>query len=279
MGGFIWLASYPKSGNTWTRAFLHNLLKSQDQTHDINKMNVLTNNDNAAAWYKDLLPRPLEECTSEEVALVRPKVHQKIADAYKGLVFLKTHNALVSHVGVPMITASHTAGAIYIVRNPLDVAVSYSPHLNVSIDKAIALMNKVGRKTRNHDKGAYQILGSWSENVHSWTHSSNRALFVMRYEDMHAKTHETFDALARHLLLNPSKQELEQAIELSSFKRLQEQEKKEGFKEKPPMMAIPFFRKGKVEEWREMLTKRQIGTIVAANRRQMARFGYIPKGY
>ena len=97
MGGLVWLASYPKSGNTWTRNFLHNVLRGDGEgSFDINKMNTLTTWDSGMQWYKPLLDKPLEDCTKEEVAAVRIQANQRMADATPDLVFVKTHNAMGS---------------------------------------------------------------------------------------------------------------------------------------------------------------------------------------
>src|SRR5690348_6276843 len=125
-GGLVWLASYPKSGNTWTRHFLHSLIRPGDKSHDINAMNSLTTGDSAALWYKPFLEKPVEESSEEEIAAARPRAVKRIAESTERLVFVKTHNALVNHHGTPMIEPAVTAGAIYIVRNPLDVAISYA---------------------------------------------------------------------------------------------------------------------------------------------------------
>jgi hypothetical protein len=84
-----------------------------------------------------------------------------------------------------MITLEHTAGAIYVVRDPLDVAVSYSHHYGVSLGEAVAAMNRPGNQSiSNQENFVYELHGSWSEHVRSWTAMPNRALHVVRYEDM-----------------------------------------------------------------------------------------------
>ena len=52
MAGIIWLASYPKSGNTWLRAFLHNLLRDPGRPYDINKLTDVTAGESQASWYQ-----------------------------------------------------------------------------------------------------------------------------------------------------------------------------------------------------------------------------------
>jgi len=278
MGGLVWLASYPKSGNTWARAFLHNLLGGRSETQDINAMNGFTITDNTPAWYKPFVDRPVTEISPEALALLRPKVHEAISRSARGRILLKTHNALVVHAGVPMITMGLTAAAVYFLRNPLDVAISYSHHMGCSIDETIALMALKGRTTPSHPGGVYQLLGSWSENVESWTRKPNPALHLMRYEDMLDRPLETFGALTQFLQIAATTEDLGRAIELSSFDRLKAQEQTAGYREKPNTARV-FFRTGRKDQWREALTSAQIAAIVDVHRQQMAHFGYLPEGY
>ena len=147
MGGIVWLASYPKSGNTWVRAFLHNLIIKTKESYDINQINLLSMGDSARAWYEEFLGKT-RDSRPEEIAAARPRVHAKIAGLTDGLIFVKTHNALVTHAGTPMVTPELTAGAIYIIRNPLDTVVSMSHYFNMDLDSAIAVMNNPSRPGR-----------------------------------------------------------------------------------------------------------------------------------
>ncbi len=277
--GIVWLASYPKSGNTWTRAFLHNLLKIMegegDGAQDINKMGEYSTWELSAAIYEEFLGKKAQDASREEIAAVRPRVQEKIAEQTDGLSFVKTHHALMMDRGYSTINSAVTSGAIYIVRNPLDVAISFSHHMNNTIDHAIDFMATQSLETRVSEKSVYEVYGSWSEHVLSWTRKPNRAIYVMRYEDMIAEPRLTFGNLARHLLMQPTEEQLSQALELSSFERLKQQESEAGFKEKPKD-AKQFFREGKSGQWREVLTKEQIGQIVSDHQVQMRRFGYFP---
>jgi hypothetical protein len=275
--GILWLASYPKSGNTWTRTFLHNLLKileGEEDAQDINEMNEFTTWEISARAYEKHLGKPPKDCDREEIAKIRPKVQEEIAERTDGLALIKTHHALVMDRGVPTINFAVSSGAVYILRNPLDVAISFSHHMSSTIDHAIDEMAMVGLETAVTDKSVYEIYGSWSQHVESWTHKPHRTIYVMRYEDMIANPFRAFGGLARHLLLRPTAEQLGKAIERASFKNLQEQEKKGGFREKPEK-AEKFFREGKTGEWREKLNRRQVRRIVQAHHVQMRRFGYI----
>jgi len=274
MGGLVWLASYPKSGNTWTRHFLHSLIRS-DQTHDINAMRTLTTADAVREWYRGVLDRPESEWTDELVAAARPLALRRIAQSADGLVFVKTHNAMVKHLGTPTIEPSVTAGAIYIVRNPLDVAISFAAFKGGDLDEAIDAMTTRGACAEPTATMVYQYSGSWAEHVESWTRRPARQLRVMRYEDMLDQPLETFGALAAFLRIAPTRQQLEAAIEASSFDKLKAQEDEIGFNEKPDT-AERFFREGRSGQWREALTASQVDRVVAASRPQMERFGYWP---
>jgi len=277
--GIVWVASFPKSGNTWTRTFLHNLVKIQtgeDEEQDINNMNRFSTWELDKRHYERFLGFKPKNDQRKEIASVRHKVHEFIAEQVEGIVFIKTHNAMVMDRGHPTINFAVTAGAIYLVRNPLDVAISYAHHGGKSIDEAIEQMGKHNVETDGSERGVYEVYGSWSQHVHSWTRLPHRALYIMRYEDMLADPAKAFGGLARHLRLDPTPAQLEQAIERSSFEKLQEQEKQKGFRERPKDADQNFFREGRAGQWKEALTQAQIDRIVADHGEQMARFGYLP---
>ena len=278
MKGIVWLASYPKSGNTWTRNFLHNVLNilehGADAPQDINEMNELTFWEISARWYKKYLEKPVTECTREEIAAARPKVQEDIADSIDGLALVKTHHALVMDRGHPVINFAATAGAVYIVRNPLDVAISFASHMGTDVDEAIEQMAMPNLETAIGETSVHEIYSSWSKHVESWTRASHQTIYVMRYENMLADPYRIFGGLARHLLLRPTDEQLRIAVERSSFENLRAQEQEKGFKEKPEK-SERFFREGKSGQWHEKLTRRQVRRIVSDHHVQMARFGYL----
>lgn len=282
MSAIIWLASYPRSGNTWTRAFLHNLLALLDGrdggAHDINAMGQRTTWEIAAQGFAAALGKPVTDATRDEIAAVRLDVQARLAEGLPGLLFVKTHNALLARAGLALINTKVTAGAIYVVRNPLDVAISFAGHYGVSLDDAIARMAEANLETPVTDRGVYEVYGSWSQNVASWTAKPHRAMLVMRYEDMLADPLTTFGRLAAHLLLAPTGEQLERAVAQSSFEVLKSQEQEKGFQERPERSAS-FFRAGREGQWREALSTAQVERIVAAHKDQMLRFGYVPEGY
>lgn len=275
--GIVWLASYPKSGNTWTRTFLHNLfglIRGESAEQDINAINEFTAWDLAAKRYEPHLGKPVLEATREEIAATRPLIQAELAAETRGLALVKTHHALVMDRGHPTLNFAVTSGAVYLVRNPLDVAVSFAHHMGASIDEAIAQMAAEGLETEITDKTVYEVYGSWSEHVASWTERPHRAVCVLRYEDLLDEPFGTFARLSRHLLLTPTPEQMDEAIARSSFERLRAQEDANGFREKP-QSAERFFREGKSGQWRTALSRRQVRRIVEAHGQQMRRFGYL----
>lgn len=275
--GIVWLASYPKSGNTWTRTFLHNLfgiLRGESAEQDINAINEFTTWDLSAKRYEPHIGKSILEATREEIAATRPKIQAEVAAETSGLALVKTHHALVMDRGHPTLNFAVTSGAVYLVRNPLDVAVSFAHHMGAGIDDAIGQMGAEGLETEVTEKTVYEVYGSWSEHVASWTLRPHRAVCVLRYEDLLDEPFGTFAKLTRHLLLQPTPEQMDEAIARSSFERLRAQEDANGFREKPES-AERFFREGKAGQWRKALSRRQVRRIVEAHGEQMRRFGYL----
>jgi hypothetical protein len=278
--GLVWLASYPKSGNTWTRAFLSNLaaiMGGEREELDVNSINRFTIGENFMQFYEQRLGFKPTEKHRKEIAALRHEVQQWIADRFEGLVFVKTHNGLIIDQGRSIINFAVTSGAVYIVRNPLDVAISLAHHLGTTIDEAIETMASPHTETPTNDKRVYEIWGSWSRHVESWTRKPHPAIYIMRYEDMLSAPAKSFGGLASHLLLYPTPDQLTSAIERSSFTNLRSQEEKGGFLEKSEK-ADRFFREGRAGQWKEVLSAKQIERIVNDHGIQMERFGYLPLG-
>ena len=164
------------------------------------------------------------------------------------------------------------------MRNPLDLAISYASHLGKSIDETISAMALSRAQGTNSAQASYQVVGSWSENVASWTTKPKNMVHVMRYEDMLENPHSSFGKLVEFLRIPCGHDQLVKAVESCSFDNLRKQEEESGFYEKPAV-AKRFFRKGTAGQWMDDLTKEQVTAIVTQHRTQMERFGYVPKGY
>ena len=275
MGRLIWLASFPKSGNTWMRAFLHNLLRDPKDDYDINRLGEFSFSDSTPHFYQTYLTKPPQEWTNAEVMQTRWKAQRDIGRMSSDDVFVKTHNAHVEFDGLPMINMDLTAGAFYVVRNPLDVCISLADHYGTSIDESIRIMSDPNSGTPTGENLVFEVHKTWSTHVLSWTNQPGPWLHVIRYEDMLKKPTVAFSRVVRFLGLNPPRERIERAIQASSFESLRAQEDAKGFRERS-YKAEKFFRVGKAGQWRSVLSKAQIERVVDFHKEQMERFGYWP---
>ncbi|MCB9139779.1 MAG: sulfotransferase domain-containing protein [Caldilineaceae bacterium] len=281
MADIIWLASYPKSGNTWTRVFLTNYLRDE---LDNGNLNDLEGGPIASSRQLFDLAVGIEaSCLlPSEVMNLRPAVYRVLARDNHNLLFIKTHDAWMrTPAGDPLFPADVTRGVVYIVRNPLDVAVSASHHYGRPLDEMI---NQLCDETYTLSRPNYglaeqlpQRVRSWSGHVCSWLNESGLPIYVMQYEMMLADPHTVFGGLVRFAGLDYNEQRLNEAIAASRFESLQEQEQAKGFRERPLRASAPFFRSGRSGDWREVLSSADVNAIVAAHSTTMARFGYVDK--
>tara|TARA_R110000868_G_scaffold147244_3_gene368537 strand:- start:9945 stop:10787 length:843 start_codon:yes stop_codon:yes gene_type:complete len=279
MGALIWLASYPKSGNTWMRTFLHNLLTNAQEPVQINKLTQFSVGESSIRPYEYLFKKPVEDMTPEEIAKLRPLVHRELTKVSPDSVFVKTHNYMGTWYDQPLHNMDVTAGAIYILRNPLDVVLSVQNHFALSLDEAIERLAQVGVGTQTGEGHVPEVHSSWSHHVASWTVHPNPQMLVLRYEDLLEAPQVHFGRTAQFLGLTPPRERLDRAIRFSSFRVLKEQEEAGGFSERPKGSTAAFFREGRSEQWREKLSPDQIRRIISDHRTQMERFNYIPADY
>jgi hypothetical protein len=278
--GIVWIASYPKSGNTWMRVYLYHMMRlmnglprSDNDLHALDKAS--TYEARLVGLFEEMMGKPLATASRYEVALIRPQVHAAIVQRTGSVSLIKTHAALGQLGNLPTHNLAVSCGTIYIVRDPRDVAISLAAHNGSTIDAAIADMATPSYGTQNSDQAAFEVWGSWSEHTLSWTDKPHEAVLVVRYEDMHADPTATFTGVARHLRQKPTPEQIAEAIALSSFKELRDTEIAAGDFRERSERADRFFREGRVGEWREKLTPAQVKSIEDTHRAQMMKFGYL----
>jgi len=273
VSGIIWLASYPTSGNTWLRAFLANLLENGAQPVAINDLPRYAFGDNNLLHYRDLTGRDPAELTPEEIAAFRPRVHEWFARSQEHEVFVKTHNAMLRVEGEPLITPSATAGAIYVVRNPFDLAVSFSHHYRLPLQKVVDGLCDESFMLLAADNHATQYLGSWATHVTSWQRAPGLTQHRLRFEDMVCAPTETFGEVVRFLGFPPDQARLQKAIAFSRFEELAGQERANGFVEARGE-DLAFFRQGRIGVWRDVLSDAQVRQLVEALGPVLVELGY-----
>ena len=279
MHKIVWLASYPKSGNTWTRAILSNLMLDPDNI-DINALNT----DGIASsrkWFDTSYLFNSALLTNNEADALRPKLYIYTANIVKRLLYVKTHDAAfnVNTTATPMFPAEATFGAVYIIRNPLDVVVSLDNHNAITIEEAVKCMNSthysLAHSWKRLNNQLRQKLGNWSEHVQSWVERTDGInLLIIRYEDLLYDGINTVTKLAQFANLPANSKLIADAVANSAFENLKAQEQTTAFKEKP-VGASSFFREGKSGGWRKHLNDRQMQMIITKHSSVMHRFGYL----
>jgi len=278
MGNIVWLASYPKSGNTWIRAFLANLIANKSDPVPLDELARYCDDEARPELFSAVAGKPSTDLSPGEIAEIRPRVHALIAANARGTRFVKTHNYNGALDGHPLHNAEVTAGAVYVVRNPLDVAVSMTHHFGLTVDEAIERLGNDEVATANDAMFVTQLLGSWSFHVRSWAGLASERILIVRYEDLLEKPAKHFAKVAKLVGMGQDRARIDRAIRHAGFGTLSSLEKKHGFVEASDK-ATRFFRTGRMNQWREALGRGQVQRIVDAHREQMARFGYVPNGY
>ena len=256
----VWLASYPKSGNTWVRLFLRSYLSKDKEVFNINQKPGDQFKINRFPNYKILKEMQISSNNFFEIAKNWITVQEKI-NLNNKLNILKTHNALCTINGSKFTNKENTIGAIYIVRDPRDVAVSFSHHLGISLKEVVDLIINEKHSIYESDfvpeknGTGSTLLSSWANHYKSWKNYNLSKILIIKYEDLVNKTFEKFYEIVSYLNklqnIEIDERKISNSIGLTKFENLQELEKKYGFEESTSSKA--FFRAGKIGSWRQEL--------------------------
>lgn len=276
----VWLASYPKSGNTWVRA----MVAALDHGYaDLNN-NLRSSGIASARWPLERLTGLVSsELRNDEVCLLRPLVDAELdrqTPEAERVWHRKIHDALFTPDGAPIVSPDATRAAIYIVRDPRDVAVSYSNHLGSDTAAIVRKMAEPSARMAGYDRHVTtqftQHLGTWSSHVESWLDHELFPVVLVRYEDILADPSAQMARIAHTLGREATREQLEAAVAATTFDKLKSQEMEGGFQEAPsrnPDRA--FFRRGIAGAWRDELSPELAARIESDHRHVMTRLGYL----
>ena len=279
----IWLASYPKSGNTLLRSILGTYFFSNDgvfdfqYTYRIGQFPVL-----------DYFKRAGVDITNdEEIFRNYIKAQDLFNKENKSVKFFKTHSAFFDRDTdqAKFSNLTNTLGAIYVVRDPRNIVSSFAHHYQLSIDDATdQICNKklASNKTDIHPE---TFMSSWKLNYLSWK-SLGKKVLIIKYEDLTGekkkktllKIFDFFKTLGMsQKSFNIAK--LNKVIKSTEFNKMKELEKKRGFREATidgkTGKSIPFFNKGPKNKWQEVLDEKNQKKIEENFKNEMAELGYI----
>ena len=260
----IWLASYPKSGNTWIRSFLYSLLFSKDNTVNLNELSIIDQYP-TKKYFKGHLTN-----YSDFVQISKKwDITQQEINKDKKIRFFKTHHYLCNINGYKFIELHNTLGVIHIVRDPRNIITSVKNHysLNSYIDALNFLKDEnhcIDVENKSHENIDKKdilntLISSWSNNYKSWKAFPKNNLLV-KYEDLVHNPFKTFNKIVLFLeillKIKIDKTKIKKAIEENSFEKLKKIEEKYGFKESvtdKKNTSKKFFFLGPENNWENLL--------------------------
>lgn len=269
----VWLASYPKSGNTWLRIFLANYLTNAQKPLPINKVHKFGIGDSIAKTYHMVARREIDIKDFKLTLQLRPQVLRGIVANNADVNLVKTHNIRSVAFGTELIPANVTRQAIYIIRNPLDVVLSYGRHYGMTPEETVHAFARSDNSSAAEASTVAQFLGSWSEHVKSWAQGTPFPTLVIRYEDMLDKPKEAFGSVLNSMGIKPDPEQLERAIQFSNFEEVSNQEAKTKFVESSPN-SDKFFAKGTAGQWKSDLSAELIAQVRRDHKHMMKKYGY-----
>ena len=291
MSNRVWLASYPKSGNTWMRLLIGCLSLKDGEAVDINKTAGNCGIASGRGPFDDLTLIDSGLLTHDEIDRLRPRVYEGLTRAAEEEVqdeprtpppvrFAKTHDAYtLTPLGEPLLAGARGAkGAIVIVRDPRDVAPSLANHRRTTIDEAIDFMSDpraiFSARTDRQERQFRQCLLGWSGHIASWLDQRDIPVHLVRYEDLKRDTAGTLLAAMGFAGFPATRKQIARAVSLAAFDTLQAQEREIGFAEWRGGEGDLFFRRGKTGAWRNEMTAEQVACIESAHGMMMDQLGY-----
>ena len=281
----IWLASYPKSGNTYVRAFLSAYYFSENGQFDFKLIPKIKQFPDIEFFNQKI--NNVEEASKQWIP-AQKKINQD-----RKIKFFKTHSCLANYKGNEFTSSETSLGAIYIVRDPRNVLTSIKNHFSLDNDEALKMITDKDRGliSNNGSHASYSFISSWSNNYLSWLRNKQfRRLFV-KYEDLLTNKYETFRDIIvfSNTLMNRTenvdKSKLQKAIETTNFDILKNKEVSESFdgsnnsfkdwrnfhKENKNL----FFNLGPENKWEKILDKKTKEIIETSFKSQMIELKYL----
>ncbi len=276
----IWIASYPKSGNTWVRSFLTAYYFCDNGVFDINKLNRIEDYPNKQFFKEQVKDGEIHNHWDESQKAILKK---------KEIRFLKTHNSLIKAFGNDFTKPEYSLGVIYIIRDPRNVITSVKNHNDFnSYDEALKFMQNENavlsdyKHLKNYAKTT--IINSWRINYQSWLRNNSFRKMAIKYEDMVKNPDQIF----RNLIIftnaickfnkDVDEKKLKNAIESTNFKNLQSIENKGQFSENVYSLKdkrkIKFFYLGPDNDWRKQLDKELINKMNKYYEGDLKKLGY-----
>ena len=284
----IWIASYPKSGNTWIRSLLCSYLFSKDGKFNFSLLK------NIAQFSSKDLPLDFDDTHANQSRIFENWIPaQKIINKDKKVHFLKTHNALCTINGNKFTDEFNTMAVIYIVRDPRNLISSLLHHYSLNLEEAFHFLtnkrktifpvNFIERDKIKNSRQDINFLADWSGHYRSWKNIGFCPIKIIKYEDILSDTRKVFISILKFLSklmeLKIEEKKIHQSLNSTSFKALSQMEEKQGFDESiisgKTKKKIKFFNLGKKNDWKKLLDHETVKKINNAFKNEMSELNYL----
>ena len=277
----IWLASYPKSGNTLLRSILSSYFYSEDGIFTFTNLEKISQFPQTS----HLISIGVDVNNEEEVFKNFINAQNFINQEKEKVKFFKTHSSLCKMYDSNFTDLKNTLGSIYIVRDPRNVVTSLAHHYGLSLDQATNVMIDKDRLMDKTEKNCRVFLGSWNFNYNSWKNLQNQKKYLLvKYEDLInkkktilLKIFKYLDSLGLKSSLDMVK--LNKAIKTTEFESMKKKEENEIFYEavidNNTGKRKNFFNLGPQNNWRKLLDKKNVDKIEINFEKEMVELGYL----
>jgi len=276
----IWIASYPKSGNTWIRSLLSSYYFSDDGSFNFNLLKNIKQFPS-----KDFFNRKI---SSIDEASKNWLIIQRNIKNLKKARFLKTHNVYGAYKGNHFTTPEFTLGAIIIVRDPRNVITSLMNHYSSEEKSALEMIKSTYRNLKDKkdldNYASYSFISSWANNYNSWKNSNIKNKIIIKYEDLEKNTINTFEKIIEftNKLINTNRQidkkKLIKSVETTNFDIMKKMEEKLGFEEasySEDGVRKIFFNLGKQNNYKKLLSSKTTKEIERSFYQEMKELKYL----
>jgi len=280
----IWIASYPKSGNTWVRAILNSLLYSKDSKININELQNKIRQFPIMRDFNEITKGSLNE---EQFAKNCIYAQEKLNLDNK-IKFFKTHNALWKLGNHAFTDETNTLGVIHVVRDPRNVITSILNHFNAYISDyneaykfLINPKKRFGNQISLEEIDIPTIISSWSNHYKSWSKFKKNYLLI-KYENLLNNPEPEYLKIIKYLKKTINFEfedaQIKKIIDNTKFEKLQSQEKIDGFIEATENRLdkkVKFFHLGPENRWEKILNDNIRNDIENIFRDEMKDLGYL----
>jgi len=282
----FWIASYPKSGNTWLRILLASYFYTKDGIYD----EIVLKNIDQFPQKKFFDSFNFDQNIPTDTIKFWIKAQEKI-NYDKKLKFLKTHNAFGKLNNFDFTNTENSIGCIYIVRDPRNVITSLKNFYEMNDDQVFKWITNKNQyiydahKFKTNGFSNFQFISSWDTNFESWKIQKQIPIKIIRYEDLLNETYAVFNDVINfiHKTTNSEekifKNKIKNAVSSSLFSKLKEKEKKEGFSEAPKSKLlnskIPFFNLGPNNNWKKILSENLKDKLNIAFKKKLKELSYL----